>query len=129
MSYIGWRKDNEETYIDILRAPEGIAPCFRESSTNPEIINITNTVVEQIMSNKKINIGTFPYVFAEYLYEEYKVKPADLEIMCLTIYKLLMRQTREIAEKAAMESARATFMAIMPNVEEDANDSKGSNSG
>lgn len=102
MSYIKWRKDNEDKYQQI--ADDGALetfPAFKESSTNDLSDTVIGNLVDMILEKPGMSIIHFICVFSEYLYEEYGVSPSDIELLTQFIIKASLLQTSKIAQDTA----------------------------
>ncbi len=110
MSYIGWRKDNEEKYRQL--ADDGsleLFPAFKESSHNDLSSTVVGPIVDGLIDNKEMSPIHFACVFAEYLYETYNVAPVDLELFTQYIIGSYLAHGTEMAKRAAEATAKAIY--------------------
>lgn len=101
MSYITWRKENEEKYCEI--ANDGALetmPAFRISSTCDLSDDVVGPITDQMANNPKMNMIHFAAIFAEYLYETYNISPVDVEIFTQYIIKAYLKQVVDNATES-----------------------------
>lgn len=101
MSYISWRPGNEDHYIQYYGDTDRVLPAFQVSAFSPLSGTVIKSIAEQISNKPGMNLISFPAVFAEYLHEEYGVIPADIEILCQTIYMMTFKQIDVTAQTTA----------------------------
>lgn len=99
MSYISWRKENEDRYLSLINDGD-VVPCLQESAMNDMTNKIITPIVDDMLSKKYLNAVSFPVLFAEYLFETYHISPADAEILCQCGMRAALQTCSESAYKA-----------------------------
>lgn len=99
MSYITWRKENEDKFLATIN--DGAAPpCLKESSSNPLTDEVITPLVDEMLKKEYLNGVTFPILFAEYLFETYHISPVDCEILSQCGMRASLKMAAEASYKA-----------------------------
>lgn len=120
MSYISWRKENEDKFLEKINDGEVIL-CLEESSKSKLTDELITPVVDEMLGKKYLNAISFPVLFAEYLFETYHISPADAEILCQCGMRAALQTCSESAYKAG-----AMVGEILRQVKEQENERDGS---
>lgn len=88
-----------------------VLPCYMDSSSSDAVDNIVQGTLELIKKATPMNYVIFLSVFSEYLYEQYKVSPVDLEILFQYVFHDVnerITRTAEMTSELIMEAFHNT---------------------
>lgn len=107
MSYISWRQNNREEEVLNLLADGKFdqLPAWRSAKGNILSSVTTTPVVDMILTNDNMIPVNFGMVFLEYLFEEYHIKPVDIDI-----YTRVMLESDNAYTAQIMEDSMALGM-------------------
>lgn len=103
MSYMTWRKNNEDKTLEIVNDGKlENLPAWEVAATSILTDTVITPVVDDILKKPGMVPLAFPCVFGEYLYEEYNVSSADVEILAQVMLRgVLGYVTKEVEETVA----------------------------
>lgn len=126
MSYISWRKDNEDRILSIVNdGAIEILPAWKESSTNKLSDVLVGPIVDDMLKKDLMIPITFATVFAEYLFEQYHVSPVDIEIFTQMIIKSEMKHIENLATRCGEKIEQMLIDGNNKSNDEDNTESKG----
>lgn len=116
MSYVSWRSNNEDKYVDMIDNGETEdIPAFMESSKNDASVTVAGYVVDQLLARKDMTPVHFAGVFSQYLYETYHVSPIDIEIFSQYITLSEIKNRESLSIEAAKAGA-TTVLELFENM-------------
>lgn len=101
MTYSEWRQDNEKKYAELVDDGRLVEfPAFDPKTRTEEIYDEAARVTDELIDDNLMTPIHFGCVFAEYLFEKYKIDPLDAEIMGLYFSKGMVAFSANMTARA-----------------------------